>query len=319
MNTITELISNTLPDLAEMPQFAAILGESPSKGARSPLLWNAAFKALDIECEMLPMDVSRENLTPLLEALDQDSRFIGAAVAVPHKEAIARWLATQSGERLSPEALAIGAVNALYRNSEGVLCATNTDGEGALRSLTEKYSELAGANVLLIGPGGAGKAVAAFVRRALGRNGQLLISARQPEQIRDFADKLDAFVTPWPPSQDILSKVDIVINCTVIGSKSTVSLASQTLNLLDYTPLTALDESNSTKSTELLKELPATGLVFDIIYDPSPSKLLTLAADVGLETLDGLMMNLEQAVLAFQYATGETENSVRIREEMAKV
>ena len=319
MNTITELIANPLPGLAEMSQFAAILGESPSKGARSPLLWNAAFKALNIECEMLPMDVSSENLESLLEALDQDSRFIGGAVAVPHKEAIARWLATQSGERLSPEASAIGAVNALYRNSEGVLCATNTDGEGALRSLTEKYPELAGANVLLIGPGGAGKAVAAFVKRALGPKGQLLISARQPEQIQNFADTIDAFVTPWPPSQEILSKVDIVINCTVIGSQSTVSVASQTLNLREYTPLADLDENNSIRSTELLKELPATGLVFDIIYDPSPSKLLMLAADAGLKTLDGLMMNLEQAVLAFQYATGETDSSVRIREEMAKV
>jgi len=319
MKVLLELISNALPGLAKMPKFAAILGESPSKGARSPLLWNAAFQALEIECEMLPMDVSSENLGPLLDVLDRDSRFIGGAVAVPHKEAIAKWLATRDENRLSPEAMAIGAVNALYRNNEGVLCATNTDGEGALKSLIEQYPDLKGSRVLLIGPGGAGKAVAAFVQRALGEKGQLAISARHPERIKDFAEKIGASLLQWPPLQDIQANVDIIINCTSIGSKNTVSNGSQTLHLVDYTPLAVLDDNNNTQSMALLKRLPATGLVFDIIYDPSPSQLLTLAAEVGLQTLDGLKMNLEQAVLAFQYATGGTEKSERIREVMAKV
>ena len=65
--------------------FAAILGANPSRGARSPALWNAAFRAHGVEAEMLPIDVPAERLDALLDVLDATPSFIGGAIAVPHK------------------------------------------------------------------------------------------------------------------------------------------------------------------------------------------------------------------------------------------
>jgi shikimate dehydrogenase len=93
---VAALASNPLT-YPEGKPFAAILGANPSRGARSPLLWNAAFQAHGVDAEMLPLDVSAEGLIPLLDVLDATPTFIGGAIAVPHKEAVARWL----GERCS--------------------------------------------------------------------------------------------------------------------------------------------------------------------------------------------------------------------------
>ena len=116
-------------------KFAAILGFSPSKGARSPLLWNKAFEMHGSESKMIPLDVEEKNIGKVLELLDANVNFIGGAIAVPHKETIAKYLLSLDPKRLSPEARDIGAVNCLFRNNKGELCATNTDGEGATRSL----------------------------------------------------------------------------------------------------------------------------------------------------------------------------------------
>lgn len=309
--SIQSLIGNDLPESVDMKQYAAILGESPSKGARSPLLWNAAFDAFAIDCKMLPMDVSVDALNEVLDELESDTRFIGGAIAVPHKETIATWLLAKGDHRLSDEAKAIGAVNCLYRNADGELCATNTDGEGALESLKAQYPELSGANVLLIGPGGAGKAVAAFVKSAIGENGQLILSARQSAKAEAYANKLNAMAIAWPLEKADLQDVDVVINCTTIGSDKLVD----DVNFIDFSPLASLDENNEAVSRDLLSVLSADAIVFDIIYDPSPTKLMSLAQDRGLKTLDGGMMNLEQAVIAFQYATG-FDDMVKIREIM---
>jgi shikimate dehydrogenase len=306
--SIQTLISNELPALADMAQYAAILGESPSKGARSPLLWNAAFDAFGIDCKMLPMDVSVENLSAVMNELENDARFIGGAIAVPHKETIATWLLEKGEQRLSSEAKAIGAVNCLYRNEKGELCATNTDGEGALASLKAQYPELTGAKVLLIGPGGAGKAVAAFVSSAIGEQGQLTLSARQFEKAEAYANTISANAIGWPPEEVAMENLDVVINCTTIGSDKPLD----DFNLIAFTPLVELNDDNEAASQKLLASLPEDAIVFDIIYDPSPTKLMALAEARGLKTLDGGMMNLEQAVIAFQYAAG-IEDMVTIR------
>ena len=87
---VHKLIDNNI----SIPQskYAAIIGENPSAGARSPQLWNAAFRASSINAVMIPLDVSAENLYSLLDALQADLDFIGGAIAVPYKESVAEWL-----------------------------------------------------------------------------------------------------------------------------------------------------------------------------------------------------------------------------------
>jgi len=258
-------------------KFAAILGANPSKGARSPVLWNAAFLAHGVDGEMLPIDVSDERLARLLTALDKNPHFLGGAIAMPHKEAVARWL----GDRVRAEAADIGAVNCLFRSGDGRLAGTNTDGEGALRSFEDRFGKVAGKRVLLLGLGGAGKAVAAFFRRAVDPGGRLTLCSRSTAG-EAVATRLSAAWHPWAEIPSVLPSTDVVVNCTSVGAGALVG--------------------SSPVAAEELARLPDTAQVFDIIYQPSPSALLSQAEARGLPVLDGTAMNLEQAVLAYGYA-----------------
>ena len=68
--------------------YTAIIGLNPSKGARSPALWNAAFKGYKIKNQMIPLDVNSKKLFKLLTALEKDPNFIGGCVTIPHKERV---------------------------------------------------------------------------------------------------------------------------------------------------------------------------------------------------------------------------------------
>ena len=81
------------PDFGQTDFYAGIIGESPSKGARSPVLWNAAFQGLGVSAMMHPMDVTVKDLANVVEAMRSDRRFIGSAVAVPHKQKVVEFLA----------------------------------------------------------------------------------------------------------------------------------------------------------------------------------------------------------------------------------
>lgn len=276
---IAALAGNALT-YAEGRSFAAIIGTAPSKGARSPMLWNAAFKAQGIDAEMLPIDIPSEKLEQLLTVLDANPHFLGGAVAVPHKESVAQWLK----ERLPLQVKAIGAVNCLFRNEAGRLAGTNTDGEGALLSFESHFGKVEGKSVLLLGPGGAGKAVAVFVRQAIGTNGQLRIAGRS-ETGRQYAEQLKCDWIKWSEVTAALSTTEVLINCTSVGAAAAAG----------QTPV----------SKENLSLLPRHAVVFDVIYDPSPSALLSLAVSCGLQVLDGSEMNLAQAVLAYGYAAAQ--------------
>ena len=72
--------------------FYAIIGENPSKGARSPKLWNACFKKLKINSTMIPIDIRRENFKKTFNKLVNDKNYLGGAVAVPYKEEVFKKL-----------------------------------------------------------------------------------------------------------------------------------------------------------------------------------------------------------------------------------
>jgi len=277
-----ELIDNRLEGLDAQANFAAIIGANPSKGARSPLLWNAAFAAIGRDTQMHPIDVKSAGLAAVLEGLASDPRFIGGAVTMPHKETTAAWLGPK---RLSPEAARIGAVNCLYRDQQGTLLGTNTDGEGALVSLQRIAGSVAGKSVMLLGPGGAGKAVAAYLA---GAGAQVTLAARDPQRSRDFAEKIGSDVIAMSAAPDALSGIDILVNCSSVGFAQN-------------------DPNASPLDASALATLPSHAVVFDIIYDPDPTVLLARSSERGLTVLNGGPMNLEQAILGFCYASPDAD------------
>ena len=135
-NNFSKIINNNV-NLNNLDKFAAIIGSQPSKGARSPILWNSAFKAHGLNYLMLSLDVEKDNLFKLLESLNSDIDFIGGAITTPHKISVAKWL----GNKITKEAAKIGAVNCLFRNEKGELLGTNTDGEAAVLSFEKICNE----------------------------------------------------------------------------------------------------------------------------------------------------------------------------------
>lgn len=276
--TIMQLLEND-PGLREGERYAGILGATPSKGARSPVLWNAAFEAFGRAERMVPMDIVAEKLNPVLEGLAADTNFIGGAVTMPHKETIAAWLG--SG-RLTPEAEKIGAVNCLFRNAAGELCGTNTDGEAALSVVRETVPDLKGVKALLLGPGGAGKAVAAFLA---GAGATLTLVSRTPDAVKEFCGRIGANAISHANVEEVLSDCSLIVNCTPVGFSNGV-------------------KGESPLSQSALALVPPDALVFDVIYDPPATPLLELAAQRALKTENGLKMNLLQAVHGFSKAAG---------------
>ena len=123
---------------------------------------------------MIPIDVTEENFKDLLSILDEDPAFSGGAIAAPHKESAAGHLI----DNLTKEAKSIGAINCLYRNSNGTLCGTNTDGEGCLRAFEDTFGKIENKLILILGAGGTGKAASAYFAAAAGNLQRVYISSR---------------------------------------------------------------------------------------------------------------------------------------------
>ena len=293
--SFADLIDNTVEIKTE--RYAAILGLAPSKGARSPLLWNAAFKEAGIDAEMLPLDVTEANLPALVAALKADPRYVGGAVAMPHKQGLVTLL-----DRLEPEAERIGAVNAIWRDGDALVGA-NTDGAGALSQLQETIGDLGRRRTLLVGLGGAGLAVAAYLASEVS---ELALANRDRSKAVAAAARLnqggagaEVKVADLPLSIATATNVDLLVNCTSVG-------------MTGGAPGTAFDPT----AEAVIAALPSQAFVYDIVYQPRETPLLALAKARHLRTLDGLGMNLDQAVIAFEKANPKALKRERIRATM---
>lgn len=277
---ITKLISNKL-EFNWDANFAAIIGASPSKGARSPYLWNSAFIKMNMHERMYPLDIAPEYLNNLLCELNDIPQFIGGAIAVPYKEAVLNWLGVN---RLSNSANLIGAVNCLYR-SNGFLCGANTDGEGFLLALKEKYPNFHDKKILVIGYGGAGKAIFLHLYQEIAVKKNLYLVNRDHGKINHVVTRTGVSSASFDELASILPDVDILINCTSVGGGGSKD------SLISY---------------EQMKLLHSDVFIFDINYAINgQSGLLDLANQLKIRSTDGLRMNLIQAAIGFCYASGE--------------
>lgn len=281
-------------ELNRNEKYTAIIGANPSKGARSPMLWNIAYEQYEMDIKMYPFDVSLTNLHSLLAYLEDTPEFLGGAIAVPFKEDVAKWL----GKRLSSEALNIGAVNCIAKNDKGELWGYNTDGQASLEVFEEKFAPSSFGSILILGSGGSAKAVSTFFKKAIRASDSITIASRSLNG-KTYAQKIGANWVKWEDVPSLLPNVNILINCTTVGYG----------DLVNESPL----------SFEDLLLLPRDAIVYDIIYQPSPSLLLQYALDQNLAILDGSSMNLSQAVIAFCYVNcGDKISKLRTKLSMLK-
>lgn len=256
-------------------QLLGIIGD-PVDHSLSPVMHNAALAELGVNYAYVPFPVKAESLATAVQGLAAVG-VQGFSITIPHKQAILPLLAT-----VTPEAQAVGAVNTVWRTAQG-WAGTNTDVAGFMMPLQGRH--WSSSRAVVLGNGGAARAVVAGCQQ-LGL-AQIQVVGRNRENLAGFAASwAHSPLTPpltvhgWDELPQLLPYADLVVNTTPIGMHHTAS----------QTPLDA----------EELALIPAHGLVYDLIYTPRPTRLLTLAAARGLSTQDGLEMLVQQGAIALE-------------------
>jgi len=261
-------------------KLCAVIGD-PIEHSLSPIMHNAAFRALNMNYVYVAVQVGKNRLKDAVEII-RNLNIIGVNVTLPHKVAVIKYL-----DRIDPLAKAIGAVNIIH-NKNGKLTGYNTDGIGAVAALKEKIPQLRGKKILILGAGGAARAIAF----QLAKEGcKLVILNRTESKAVELASSLKReFKTPIVGAKlektklrKELSNVNILINTTLVGMSPNI---------------------NATLVTRDLMKPKLT--VFDIVYSPIRTRLLKEAEAAGAKTIDGVNMLVYQGAESFKIWTGLT-------------
>lgn len=240
---------------------------NPISHSLSPQLHNAGFRARGIDAVLLPFHVTAlDDFCACIGPL----RIAGFAVTLPHKERILRHL-----DDCDPLAEAIGAVNTVVVRGNGKLKGYNTDYVGVLRALNQKIT-LRGSRILILGAGGAARAAAYALSHA---GATVAICARRPRRAILLARSVGGEALPRRALRR--ERFDAIINATPVGMIPRTSAA----------PLRA-DELNCR-------------LVLDLVYRPSSTRLLRMAAKRGIACVSGVEMFLDQGNAQWEIWIGQ--------------
>jgi shikimate dehydrogenase len=257
---------------------AAVVGK-PVRHSLSPTILNAAFAATGLDWVYTAFEVANGRGADAVVAM-RTLGLGGLSVTMPHKDAV-----HDAVDERTPVAADLGAVNCVFWR-DGRLVGDNTDGAGFLDALRLDHGiDVAGRRCVLIGAGGAGRAVA----RALGSAGaaDVAVVNRSPTPALRAAE-LAGEHGRVGHANDVAS-ADLVVNATPIGMGGTPG------DPVDGGPL-PLDPGS----------LRAGQVVVDLIYHPDTTPLLAAAAARGATAVNGLGMLVHQAAHAFVRWTGET-------------
>jgi shikimate dehydrogenase len=269
----------------------ALLGH-PVSHSRSPSMMTAALRELGREDEFcyLAFDIEPEQLADTVRAL-ATMRCAGANVTFPHKRAVLSVC-----DVVDDDARRIGAANVLVPLARG-FSAHNTDAPGAARALTESGVAIAGARVLVIGAGGAARAVAV----GLAREGARAISviARDIEQAKDCVRACDGLgarelaAIEWSDADARCAhaRADIVVQCTTLGM-------GEATHVRPGLSAAKGEDSAYVQARAWLAHASAKTVAMDIVYAPVRTAWLEAARSQGMKTVDGLGMLAHQGALA---------------------
>jgi shikimate dehydrogenase len=268
----------------------------PAWHSLSPAMHNAAFESLNIDARYIAREVAPATLPDAVAGL-RDPEVLGANVTLPHKESVIPLL-----DSITAEARSVGAVNTIVCRGDS-LVGHNTDVSGFLRSLNDISFDPDGRRALLLGAGGAARAVA-YALLVAGA-GEVLVYNRTGARAESLAADLARLGDIHAIGEDRLAggatSADLVVNATAVG------LLREGMSF-DETPLAA----------ELL---PRSGAVIDLVYRPARTRLLRDAEAARLLTQNGLPMLVYQGADAFSLWTGHDAPSQVMRaaaEEMLR-
>lgn len=268
-------------DINTATQFCGVIG-NPIEHSLSPAIHNAAFQKLALNFVYLAWKVDR--IGDAVRGLRALGNFRGASVTIPHKVAVLPFL-----DEVDTTARHIGAVNTIVAE-EGQLLGMNTDATGALRALREGNAPLKGASVVIVGSGGAARAIA-FALAAEAEVRRLHLLGIEVDERRNLAtdlrDKTGVSVEEEDLDEgcleNVLPEARVLIHCTPVGMAPKIGRSCIPPKFLH-------------------REL----IVMDVVYNPRETQLLIEARTAGCRTISGLEMFLYQAVAQFERWTGRS-------------
>ena len=258
-----------MADVDSRTEITGILGW-PVGHSLSPRMHNAAFGELGLNWAYLPLPVAPGSVATAVAGLAAVG-CRGLNVTIPHKQEV-----IDACSSVSEAVTAIGAANTLVPDGDGGFSAHNTDAEGFIRAIDEAAPiDLSGETVLLLGAGGAARAV---VHAVTSRGASVVIANRTRSRAEALGEPIafdDASI------RNALDRCRLVVNSTSLGMGG----------------------------APLPPELPLDGIgpqhvVNDLVYQPGGTAWLNAAAGRGARTVDGLGMLLHQGAVAFELWTG---------------
>jgi shikimate dehydrogenase len=260
---------------------AGLIG-NPVEHSISPQLHNTLSSCLGTGMAYIPLLVDKNDLGTAVKGL-RALNFTGFNVTIPYKKDIFKYI-----DECSREALLMGAVNTV-KNVKGRLIGYNTDAEGFLRSFKEETGTgFKGKKVLLLGAGGTARAIG--VKMALDGADSISIVNRTPSSAEEISALINenindisaAFVYGQAAEKGLFSNSEIIVNTTSVGMHPNV------------------DESPVGCEVVFSRDQ----VVYDVIYNPSRTRLLKSAEESGCKVVNGLGMLLYQGVFAYEIWTG---------------
>ena len=253
--------------MALVPLYGVI--GNPIGHSLSPVMHNAAFAATDQAACFNAFQVKDLELEAAIAGV-RALGIAGLSVTLPHKSKIMEYL-----DEIDDQAFKIAAVNTVV-NRQGRLCGYNTDAAGALAALQAKI-KLSGRRVLILGAGGAARALVYGVAEAGGR---VAIVNRSAKRGAALAQEFGAQYLAASEIEDF--QAEVLVNTTSLGMAPAIEQMP--------CPATLIKPSM---------------VVMDIVYNPLKTKLLEAAEKCGAVTIDGLEMFIGQGALQFEMWTGQ--------------
>lgn len=254
---------------------------NPVMHSLSPVMQNAAISASGLDYVYVPFSVAPESLGAAVSGL-LALGVSGFNVTIPHKTSIISFL-----DELDESAQSAGAVNTVHLR-EGRLTGYNTDGDGFVSSLADDldYFINGSETIVIIGAGGAARgAVAALCRSGAGR---IIIVNRSYNRAVELAQEMSL---RYPGTGVLASLPNQVSDCHLRSASLLVNTTSVGMNggKIDFVDPAVL---------------PKSAKVYDMVYSPAETSLLSEAASIGITGVNGLGMLAAQGELAFKIWTG---------------
>ena len=279
-----------------------LLGQ-PVSHSLSPVMHNAALRAMDLDWRYLALPCEAVNLESVLNGLEAVG-CRGLNVTIPHKQAVAGLC-----RELSPLAKRLSAVNTLTPLRNGGWHGHNTDAEGFLAPLQTPAAQWHDAEAVVLGCGGSARAVVAGLQQL--PLAAIHVAGRRPEVLETFLSDLKAdqgsesvplmaMALETEPIRRLLKTSKLVVNSTPVGMQGHG------------------DDDAMPLGRDLWTAVDASTTLYDLIYTPRPTPWLALGQQRGCRTIDGLEMLVQQGAASLRRWSGRSDVPVELMREAAQ-